>query len=104
MLDHPDFFDMQQNGVITYWTESNHAFEVEKNLQLRLVRMDRNFARLYFVRNVNTTQEAAQEPNMSLEGTGFPPVPTNNNWVQIEIPANYTLTDISGGREVSTHA
>ena len=102
MQDNPDFLDMQQNGVITYLTESNNTFQVEKNLQLKLVRMDRNFARLFFVRNVAATQETAQEAKMSLDGTGIEPAPANN-WVQIAIPAQYTLTDISGGREVSTH-
>lgn len=102
MADCTGFLDMQQNGVITYLTESNHAFEAGENLQVRLVRMDRNFARLFFVQTLKPTQDISEVTKMSLEGTGGEPA-TTNTWVQIEIPAEYTLTDISGGREVNTH-
>lgn len=94
--------EMQQNGVISYLTESNHAFEASENLQVRLVRMDRNFARLFFVRTLKPSHDMSEETKMSLECTGGQPA-TTNDWVEIEIPAEYTLTDISGGREVNTH-
>ena len=74
----PDSEPMQQNGVISYRGESEHTFDVGGGLFVRIVRVDRNFARLYFARLDVTTDTSTSD---------------------VDIPPEYSLVDISEGSE-----